>query len=402
MFFAGWSITNKMGAASSKQGRYVVNPDSLTSDPRNFDPNTPSRAKAYRVIRSPEAVLQKDNVALKTPQVATSVRYHTYPEGYSTHNVDKFYTPSNSPESEHGRLNSEFYTPSVKSVVSPSAETLTCTAPLDRRQAIRTSNHSQDSHSGGVDNDNPDGYHVTHSDHSHEVHDRENNQLPRPHIGHNGHQIYSEVNKMAKKDHLSSDHKNNNIHHPDSHQMAPNGQRLYMSVADHPRKQRVVVDSVVQLQEDGKTVTHFLPYTTSTPLHQGFESTSLFIPYITSTPNRQYQVVPQTPPQPPTPLPPPLPPTSHSSKRDSAGDNQQQSPGSFTILDALFLVGSMAMYIADIVLDILVTVQYFQAGKTLWSGMTMAFIIIPSITLQYFSLRWHFADTLEAVEKKVR
>ncbi|XP_072027545.1 uncharacterized protein [Amphiura filiformis] len=430
-----------MGGASSKQGRYVVNPDPRDGNPVNYDPNTPSKAKRYRVISSP-AEIQRDHNGMKTPEIAASVRYHTYPEGCSTHN-EEYYTPSHSPEPSHssdmsshdsryshgstrGHLDSKYY--SHSKVASPSAETLTCSAPLSRREELHDGHASGDVCIVERDVSSSDGDHVSVRGHAHGSHVTLHNKSHGPHMDNSIHMDNSHDRQTSANNHvhmgsgmrehynLNSDQKNNNTqsnteqvignnanehrlyasinHHPTrpvQYMSDPTNRRgHYMSINNQPNKPHPMVGgSVVHQQEDGRTVTHFLPYTASTP---GFESTSLFIPYITSTPNKQFQMVLQTPPQPPTPPP-------ATSNTDGDQHQHQQLPGSFTILDALFLIGSMVMYVADIALDVLVAVQYYQTNNILWSGLTMAFIIIPSLTLQYFSLRWHFADTLDAIQK---
>ncbi|XP_022092783.1 XK-related protein 4-like [Acanthaster planci] len=65
------------------------------------------------------------------------------------------------------------------------------------------------------------------------------------------------------------------------------------------------------------------------------------------------------------------------------------------ILDALFLMAGMATYVADLATDVSVAVQYILLDEYEWSGLTIAFIIIPSITIQYFSFRWFVLDSKE-------
>lgn len=64
----------------------------------------------------------------------------------------------------------------------------------------------------------------------------------------------------------------------------------------------------------------------------------------------------------------------------------------FSILDALFMLSGMFTYVADIVTDIVVAVQYLFDSDYLWAIMTFAFVLVPSVTLQYFSLRWFIID----------
>ncbi|XP_063968751.1 XK-related protein 6-like [Lytechinus pictus] len=74
--------------------------------------------------------------------------------------------------------------------------------------------------------------------------------------------------------------------------------------------------------------------------------------------------------------------------------------GRFTTVDALFILGGMIMYIADLVTDLVVGVQYFREGYALWAIMTFIFVLLPSLVLQYFSFRWFVSDLDEDPEHK--
>eukprot|EP00057_Strongylocentrotus_purpuratus_P011770 XP_011666244.1 PREDICTED: XK-related protein 4-like [Strongylocentrotus purpuratus] len=64
----------------------------------------------------------------------------------------------------------------------------------------------------------------------------------------------------------------------------------------------------------------------------------------------------------------------------------------FSTLDAIFVLAGIALYIADIVTDLLVGVQYLRQGDILWSIMTFVFVFVPSLVLQFFSFRWFILD----------
>ncbi len=42
--------------------------------------------------------------------------------------------------------------------------------------------------------------------------------------------------------------------------------------------------------------------------------------------------------------------------------------------------------------DIFVCVQYFGHGHVYWGGLTLAFVLLPSVVIQLFSARWYAAD----------
>ncbi|XP_039270675.2 uncharacterized protein LOC120345331 isoform X1 [Styela clava] len=65
---------------------------------------------------------------------------------------------------------------------------------------------------------------------------------------------------------------------------------------------------------------------------------------------------------------------------------------SFTWLDIGVVLVSMGTYLADIVTDILVTLVYWKLDEKIWAGLTLTFLIVPSIIMQVFSTRWYVAD----------
>lgn len=71
---------------------------------------------------------------------------------------------------------------------------------------------------------------------------------------------------------------------------------------------------------------------------------------------------------------------------------KQPKPG-FTWFDTLFLLGGMITYIADMTTDIVVGVQYLFDDRYVWAGLTFGFVVVSSVTLQYFSFRWFVADS---------
>ncbi|XP_054772465.2 XK-related protein 6-like [Lytechinus pictus] len=66
--------------------------------------------------------------------------------------------------------------------------------------------------------------------------------------------------------------------------------------------------------------------------------------------------------------------------------------GRFSNVDATFVLIGISLYIADLVTDILVGVQYLRQGDVLWSVMTFVFVFVPSLVLQCLSFRWFILD----------
>ena len=63
-----------------------------------------------------------------------------------------------------------------------------------------------------------------------------------------------------------------------------------------------------------------------------------------------------------------------------------------TVCDALFAFGSMGTFIADIASDLVVSYQYYDQGEYWWFGLTLAFVLLASVTMQVFSAKWFHED----------
>ncbi|XP_071952000.1 XK-related protein 6-like isoform X2 [Antedon mediterranea] len=74
----------------------------------------------------------------------------------------------------------------------------------------------------------------------------------------------------------------------------------------------------------------------------------------------------------------------------------------FTRFDALFIFGGMWTYIADLVTDVLVGFKYLKEQHYWWCGLTFFFVIFPSLTLQYLSLRWFVTDDQRSRETPIQ
>ncbi|XP_038057396.1 XK-related protein 4-like isoform X2 [Patiria miniata] len=66
------------------------------------------------------------------------------------------------------------------------------------------------------------------------------------------------------------------------------------------------------------------------------------------------------------------------------------------IFDCLFMMAGMVTYVADMGTDVSVAVQYVVLEEYAWSGLTIAFIVIPSLTIQYLSFRWFIVDSKQS------
>lgn len=73
-------------------------------------------------------------------------------------------------------------------------------------------------------------------------------------------------------------------------------------------------------------------------------------------------------------------------------ENDSEKP-TFTRLDFILVIVCIASYIFDTATDIFVAYRHYQDGNYWYCGLTSVFIIIPTLTMTGFSLRWYLLDT---------
>nr|XP_047144398.1 XK-related protein 6-like [Hydra vulgaris] len=61
-------------------------------------------------------------------------------------------------------------------------------------------------------------------------------------------------------------------------------------------------------------------------------------------------------------------------------------------VDNVFAVVSIIIFLIDIITDVLAANQYFETKKWIWFGLSLTFIIVPSVLMQLFSTQWHQED----------
>eukprot|EP00794_Sanderia_malayensis_P004608 gene4608-5214_t len=64
------------------------------------------------------------------------------------------------------------------------------------------------------------------------------------------------------------------------------------------------------------------------------------------------------------------------------------TPRKASLCDYVFALSSSFMFFTDIVTDALVAYQHYGNGDYNWFGLTLAFIVLPSISMQIFSCKW--------------
>jgi len=60
----------------------------------------------------------------------------------------------------------------------------------------------------------------------------------------------------------------------------------------------------------------------------------------------------------------------------------------FSWFDVICIIFSMSTYIFDMGMDLYVAYVYYTTGYILYFIITLVFVIIPSVTMTAFSLRW--------------
>ena len=65
---------------------------------------------------------------------------------------------------------------------------------------------------------------------------------------------------------------------------------------------------------------------------------------------------------------------------------------SYTNRDMLLTIYSIISYLFDVGSDIFVAWTYYHGDDWWWFGLTVAFIVVPSVTMTFFSLAWYLQD----------
>jgi len=65
---------------------------------------------------------------------------------------------------------------------------------------------------------------------------------------------------------------------------------------------------------------------------------------------------------------------------------------SYTYFDIFLGIVSIGSYLFDVGSDVFIAVMYYQDELWWWFGLTVSFIVVPSITISLFSLTWYLQD----------
>ncbi|GAB6033201.1 hypothetical protein CHUAL_012807 [Chamberlinius hualienensis] len=95
-----------------------------------------------------------------------------------------------------------------------------------------------------------------------------------------------------------------------------------------------------------------------------------------------------------------LEPTCNSIEDETTGTETTNNIGKkqkYGFWDGVCVFISLCTYIFDQVTDVMVAVYFFNKAMYWYFGLTLAFVIVPSITMTVFSLTWYIQDYKEGV-----
>uniref|UniRef100_A0A673A515 XK-related protein n=1 Tax=Sphaeramia orbicularis TaxID=375764 RepID=A0A673A515_9TELE len=69
-----------------------------------------------------------------------------------------------------------------------------------------------------------------------------------------------------------------------------------------------------------------------------------------------------------------------------------QSDIQYTKLRWILTIAGLVLYVADICTDIVLALKYFQEEHYVWSGLTLAFVLMGLLVTQIFSYSWYWDD----------
>ncbi len=72
-----------------------------------------------------------------------------------------------------------------------------------------------------------------------------------------------------------------------------------------------------------------------------------------------------------------------------------------SIFEVFIYLWGVCTFFADLISDIILSLEYFRSSRNWLGSMTMAFVIVPNVTLSLFSLSWYI-DKYYAAEQEKR
>lgn len=84
----------------------------------------------------------------------------------------------------------------------------------------------------------------------------------------------------------------------------------------------------------------------------------------------------------------------------NSNDRNPETDRSVTILDLLFILLPILTHDYDLVSDVCLTIEYFEREKTLHGYLTVAFIILPAITITWMSSRMYEEDSEQVSRRR--
>ena len=61
----------------------------------------------------------------------------------------------------------------------------------------------------------------------------------------------------------------------------------------------------------------------------------------------------------------------------------------FTYIHAAFIIGAVFTYLVDQVLDLILATTYIYDGHYAYAAIILVIVLLPSLIVQIFSVRWH-------------
>nr|AAT07126.1 XK-related protein 6 [Danio rerio] len=79
-------------------------------------------------------------------------------------------------------------------------------------------------------------------------------------------------------------------------------------------------------------------------------------------------------------------------ERDRPQHQQQHQPEERLWLDCLWIIVALLVFFWDVGTDLLLALDYYSKRDYLWFGLTLFFVLVPSVLVQILSFRWFVQD----------
>ena len=93
----------------------------------------------------------------------------------------------------------------------------------------------------------------------------------------------------------------------------------------------------------------------------------------------------------------------HSNTTAAAADvdhRRDQSKLPRLVWDAFLLVLSVVLILVDVGSDLFLAHRYYVQGRRWWFGLTVAFVVVPSLTVMAISIAWYASEGCRAENRR--